>query len=70
MLPLSPVARAALSISSQLSQTPPAFSCAMSTAGLPRVVFYDGLTPQGASALARWPQPIIPAQHQLLNPSR
>jgi hypothetical protein len=28
------------------------------------------LTPQGASALARWPQPIMPAQHQLLNPSR
>ena len=28
------------------------------------------LTPQGASALARWPQPIVPAQHQLLNPSR
>jgi hypothetical protein len=28
------------------------------------------LTPQSASALARWPQPIMPAQHQLVNPSR
>jgi hypothetical protein len=25
------------------------------------------LTPQGASALVRWPQPVMPAQHQLLN---
>ena len=28
------------------------------------------LTPQGASALARWPQPIMPAPRKILTPTR
>ena len=33
-------------------------------ARIERGVYALIITPQGASALARWPQPIVPAQHQ------